>query len=112
MLRNVDIIVLINVLRQLTLSGCSHICKRLSRNNCVNCTNLVRKYKKNTPKGALYKYSNSFELTFTKLDALRAFLRPGFLRSTLRESRVRSPARFNESRSLGSEEGHERYRDG
>ena len=27
---NVDIIVLINVLRQLTLSGCSHICKRLN----------------------------------------------------------------------------------
>ncbi len=33
--------------------------------------------------------------------ALRAFLRPGFLRSTLRESRVRSPARFVNRGSLG-----------
>ena len=43
-------------------------------------------------------------------DAYESFLRPGFLRSTLRESRVRSPARFNESRKSGVllEEGHER----
>ena len=60
---NVDSIVLINVLRQLTLS---------------DCTNLVWKYKKNTSKGALCKYSNSLELTFTKLWCFTSFLKTWF----------------------------------
>ena len=65
---NVDIIVLINVLRQLTLSGCSHICKRLKSQQLCQLHQFSKKVqKKNTPKGALCKYSNSFELTFTKL---------------------------------------------
>ena len=33
--------------------------------------------KKNTPKGALCKYSHSFEERLLNCDALRAFLRPG-----------------------------------
>ena len=33
-------------------------------------------------KDALLKYSNSFELTFTNCDALRAFLRSGFLNTS------------------------------
>ena len=34
--------------------------------------------KKNTPKGALCKYSHSFEERLLNCEALRAFLRPGF----------------------------------
>ena len=34
--------------------------------------------KKNTPKGALCKYSNSFEERLLNCEALRAFLRPGW----------------------------------
>ena len=34
--------------------------------------------KKNTPKGALCKYSHSFEERLLNCEALRAFLRPGW----------------------------------
>ena len=62
---NVDIIVLINVLRQLTLSGCSHNCKRLkSQQQCQLHQFSKKVQKKNTPKGALCKYSHSFEERF------------------------------------------------
>ena len=37
-----------------------------------------REKEKNTPKGALCKYSNFFEERLLNCDALRAFLRPGF----------------------------------
>ena len=38
----------------------------------------TRYQKKNTPKGTLCKYSNSFEERLLNCDALRAFLRPGW----------------------------------
>lgn len=37
-----------------------------------------REKEKNTPKGALCKYSNSFEERLLNCDALRALLRPDF----------------------------------
>jgi len=43
---NVDSIVLINVLRQLTLSGCSHICKRLKSQQLCQLHQFSKKYKK------------------------------------------------------------------
>ena len=72
---NVDIIVLINVLRQLTMSVCSHNCKRLKSQQLCQLHQFSKKVqKKNTPKGVLCKYSHSFEERLLNCDALRAFL--------------------------------------
>ena len=43
---NVDIIVLINVLRQLTLSVCSHICKRLKSQQLCQLHQFSKKVEK------------------------------------------------------------------
>ena len=46
--------------------------------------------KKNTPKGALCKYSSSFEERLLNCDALRAFLRPGLANLTTKLFQIRS----------------------
>ena len=44
--RNVDSIVLMNLLRQLTLSGCSHICKRLKSQQLCQLHQFSKKVQK------------------------------------------------------------------
>ena len=59
---NVDSIVLINVLRQLTSSNGSRNCKRLKPQQLRQLPQFSMKIQKEHPqKGALCKYSNSFE---------------------------------------------------
>ena len=52
--RNVGVIVLIDLLRQLTLSGCSHICKRLKSQQLYQLHQFSKKYKKRTPRKVLF----------------------------------------------------------
>lgn len=51
--RIVDIIVLINVLRQLTSSHCSHICKRLKSQQLCQLHQFSKKVQKRTPRKVL-----------------------------------------------------------
>ena len=52
--RNVDIIVLINVLRQLTSSNCSHICKRLKSQQLRQLRQFSKNVQKRTPRKVLF----------------------------------------------------------
>ena len=93
MFRNVDSIVLINVLRQLTLSDCSHICKRLKSQQLRQLRQFSKNVQKRTPqKGALCKYSHSFEERLLNCDALRAFFNPSLKSLAFRTAQKRSIA--------------------